>query len=178
MQSLSETTKAADIEACAREVLESSPPIAWFIRRNMRSHRGGLSLAQFRSLIRVNRPPAASLSDVAEHLGASLPTTSRIVQGLVDKGLLSRAGCRWDRRQITLELTAKGRDMLQTARKATQESMQAELTKLTGPQRQSVIKVMRMLRELFWPPTLPRAESNGAGRTSGRRSNRRTASVA
>ncbi|HUB25277.1 MAG TPA: MarR family transcriptional regulator [Tepidisphaeraceae bacterium] len=177
MQSLSETTKPADVEACAREVLDSSPPIQWFIRRNMRSHRGGLSMAQFRSLIRANRPPAASLSDVAEHLGASLPTTSRIVQGLVDKGLLSRQGCRWDRRQITLELTAKGRDMLQTARKATQESMEAELAKLTPQQRQSVIKVMRMLRELFWPPTLPPANSNGAGKTTLKRTSRRTATV-
>src|SRR5580658_7623362 len=113
MQPLLETTKSPGIETCAREVLDTSPPISWFIRRQMRSHRGGLSMAQFRSLIRVNRPPAASLSAVAEHLGASLPTTSRIVQGLVDKGLLSRAGCRWDRRQITLELTAKGRGMLQ-----------------------------------------------------------------
>ena len=156
MQPLPETTKPAGIEACAREVLDSSPPISWFIRRNMRSHRGGLSMAQFRTLIRVNRPPPASLSSVAEHLGASLPTTSRIVQGLVDKGLLIRQGCRWDRRQITLELTAKGRDMLQTARKATQESMESELAKLTTPQRTLIVKAMTLLRELLWPELLPK----------------------
>jgi len=161
MQPLPETTKAAGVEECAREVLDSSPPISWFIRRQMRSHRGGLSMAQFRALIRVNRPPAASLSSVAEHLGASLPTTSRIVQGLVDKNLVMRHGCRWDRRQITLELTPKGREMLQAARSATQESMAAKLAELPAAQRALIVKAMRILRELFWPELLPKPAANG-----------------
>ena len=160
MQSLYETTKQSGVEVCAREVLDTSPPVSWFIRRQMRSHRGGLSLAQFRTLIRVNRPPAASLSAVAEHLGASLPTTSRIVQGLVDKGFLARQGCRWDRRQITLELTPRGREMLTQARRATQESMELEIAKLTAKDRATIVTAMRILRRLLWPATLPQPEAN------------------
>lgn len=177
MQSLYETTKHSGIEACAREVLDTSPPISWFIRRQMRSHRGGLSLAQFRTLIRVNRPPAASLSAVAEHLGASLPTTSRIVQGLVDKGLLARQGCRWDRRQINLELTPKGREMLTLARRATQESMELEIGKLTNKDRATIVTAMRILRRLLWPATLPQPETSRPKRKRAARSTRAAAAV-
>jgi DNA-binding MarR family transcriptional regulator len=152
MQLLPETIKTATVDECAREVLDGVPPVTWFIRRQMRSHRGGLSLAQFRSLVRVNRYPNASLSMVAEHLGASLPTTSRIVAGLVDKKLLERHDCRWDRRQVSLDLTPKGRDMLQVARKATQIGMERELENLTPQHRAAIVNAMQILRAVFAPP--------------------------
>lgn len=112
-------------------------------------------MTQFRSLVRVNRPPSASLSAVAEHLGASLPTTSRIVAGLVDKGLMARSGCRWDRRQVTLQLTPRGRDVLQNARKATQHCMELELEKLSTPQRMALIKATKILKMVFGPASDP-----------------------
>ena len=158
MQLLSKTINAPSVEDHAREILDSTPPLMWFIRRNMRSHRGGLSLAQFRALCRVNRHPNASVSMVAEHLGASLPTASRIVTGLVDKGFLTRHGCRWDRRQISLELTARGRDILQTARKATQQKMGVELSKLNSDDIGTIVRAMKILRETFGPVAAPGTE--------------------
>jgi DNA-binding MarR family transcriptional regulator len=151
MQQLLEATKSAAATECAKEVLEGIPPVTWFIRRQMRSHRGGLSLAQFRSLVRANRPPAASLTDIAEHLGASLPTTSRIVTGMVQKGLMSRRPCRWDRRQVLLELSPRGKAMLQTARKATQQRMELELHRLTPQERTTVVAAMEILKGVFAP---------------------------
>jgi DNA-binding MarR family transcriptional regulator len=163
MQPLLETTKSSTVIESAREVLDSVPPVMWFIRRQMRAHRGALSLAQFRSLARVNRQPNASLSVVAEHLGASLPTTSRIVAGLVDKGLLIRHGCVWDRRQVSLELTPKGREVLQTARRAAQQVMELELARLSAPHRSALIKGLQVLKSVFGP-----ANHDGAKPTKSR----------
>lgn len=168
MQQLPETTKSRSAEDCAREILDSVPCLTWFIRRQMRSHRGGLSLAQFRSLVRVNQRPPASLSAVAEHLGSSLPTTSRIVTGLAEKGLMVRHGCIWDRRQVSLELTTKGREVLAAARKATQHCMELELNKLASAQRGQVVRAMRILRELFGPAPEPLGAKAGARRKGGR----------
>jgi DNA-binding MarR family transcriptional regulator len=152
MQQLLETTnKSPQIVECAREVLDALPPVMWFVRRQMRSHRGGLSLAQFRSLGRVNRLPQATLSVVAEHLGATLPTASRIVSGLVDKSLMTRKGCRWDRRQVLLELTPRGREVLQTARQAAQRRMEMELDKLSAQECKSLIQATKILKGLFGP---------------------------
>jgi DNA-binding MarR family transcriptional regulator len=151
MQQLPGTTKSPLIVDCAREILDAVPPVMRFIRRQMRSHRGGLSLAQFRSLVRVNQPPQATLSSVAEHLGATMPTTSRIVAGLVEKGLVDRQDCRWDRRQVLFELTPRGRDVLQTARKAAQKEMEVELEKLNSPQCKSLINATKIFKIVFGP---------------------------
>jgi DNA-binding MarR family transcriptional regulator len=164
MQQLLETTKSPLSVQCAREILDSVPPVIWFIRRQMRSYRSGLSLPQFRSLARVNRPPQATLSAVAEHLGATLPTASRIVGGLVDKGLVARQDCRWDRRQVLLELTPRGRQVLVAAHKAAQEQMEVELTKLTPQERKSLIGATKILKSLFGPAKDGAAKSNGRKR--------------
>jgi len=135
----------------------------WFIRRQMRSNRGGLSLAQFRSLVRANQAPAATLSMIAEFLGATLPTASRIVAGLVDKGLLDRAGCNWDRRQVQIGLTPRGKEVLQTARRATQQCMESELSGLTAKQRTTLSRGTEILRILFARTESPLAVKNKAG---------------
>ena len=92
MQSLPLATNRHSAGDCATDLLDSVPPVIWFIRRQMRDHRHGLSLPQLRVLAKVHSQPTASLSAVAEHVGASLPTASRLVNGLVAKGLLARAG--------------------------------------------------------------------------------------
>jgi DNA-binding MarR family transcriptional regulator len=178
MQQLPETIKSSIrspirspiVEECARELLDSMPPVMWFIRRQMRAHRGGMSLAQFRSLARVNRNPSASLSNVAEHLGASLPTTSRIVTGLVEKGFLVRHNCRWDRRQVSLDLTPRGREVLQTARKAAQQHMETELGNLPATDLGALIKATKILKGIFGPANTPAPVVAANGNPSGGRS--------
>lgn len=149
MQWLSATTKRAATRGCALAVLEAVPMVHWFIRRQMRSYRGGLSLPQFRALVWVDRQPSASLSVVADHLGSSLPTASRIVAGLVAKGLLAREGCAADRRQLSLRITPRGRAMLREARRATRRQMESVLDGLSQRQRDAVMGAMGSLRDLF-----------------------------
>src|SRR4051812_38600064 len=104
------STRSRSADACARAMLDGMPQVMWFIRRQMRRHRTHwLSVRQFRTLVRRDRYPTASLSAVAENLGAALPTASRMVAGLVEKGLVHRRDCPTDRRQVSLGLTAKGR---------------------------------------------------------------------
>jgi DNA-binding MarR family transcriptional regulator len=98
MQSLSQTSKRSSVTSCAWELLDALPPVMWSIRKAMRSHRGGLSMPQFRAMVMIRNEPDTSLSTVADHLALSLPTTSRIVTGLVEKGFLKRGGCAGVRR--------------------------------------------------------------------------------
>src|ERR1035437_9005187 len=131
MQSLSPTSKSHSATTCAHLVLDTVPPVIWFIRHHMRAHRKGLSLPQFRALAAVDRDPAVSLSTLADHLGSSLPTASRIVAGLVKKELLSRKGCRNDRRQLALAITPAGRAVLERAWGSTQFEMEKRLARVS-----------------------------------------------
>ena len=106
MQSLHSASKSAPGQACADAVMLSVPPVVWFMRRNMRSHRGQLSLPQFRARC-ASSEATVSITEIAEHLGTALSTTSRLVSGLVSRGLLARDASRIDRRQMSVTITAK-----------------------------------------------------------------------
>jgi DNA-binding MarR family transcriptional regulator len=134
---------------CARELLDVLPPVIWFIRKRMRSFRRGLSLPQFRALVFIDAQPDASLSACADHLGASKPTTSRIVAGLVRRGLLARCGCPDDRRQMELSLTARGREVLHAARGGTQELLAEALVGLSASQQQTLVQATEILGGIF-----------------------------
>ena len=81
--------------------------------REMRSHRGhDLSIPQFRTLTFVNRNPEISLSHLADHLGLTLPSTSKLVDGLVNQKIIIRHELKEDRRRLMLALTKNGEDIL------------------------------------------------------------------
>lgn len=150
MQSLQEESNSATAEDCAREVLEVVPAVMRPIRHHMRSHRGeGLSIPQFRSLCFVGSCDGASLSAVAEHLDLSLPTVSRLVNGLVERGYMQRRTGADDRRHVSLSLRARGRVVMSEARKATQEFLAAKFDRLDPERREALVTAMRALRETF-----------------------------
>src|SRR5207245_354836 len=117
-------TADTSADRCARAVLDSLPPVMWFIRSKMRQQRTrGLSVPQFRALCLLARFPTATLSHVAEHLGSSQPSASRLISGLVARGLVARKESSDDRRQISLVLTAKGKTVQAASNRATQEHL-------------------------------------------------------
>lgn len=82
---------AATPTACAAAVLEVVPALMRVIRARMRAQRAaGLSVVQFRALGYVGRHAGAPLSALAEHLGLTPPATSRLVEGMVARGMLRR----------------------------------------------------------------------------------------
>ena len=121
MQSLQDAIVSATPEDCARAVLEVVPAVMRPLRQQMRSHRAGLSVPQFRALCFVDRYDGASLSAVAEHLDLSLPTVSRLVDGLVQRGYMQRRSSSDDRRHVALSLRSRGLEVMRAARHATQE---------------------------------------------------------
>ncbi len=78
-------------DACAQEILDVVPVVMRSIRAEMRRHRtADLSVPQFRTLAFIDRNADASLSDVAEHIGLTLPSMSKIVEGLVVRKFVTR----------------------------------------------------------------------------------------
>jgi DNA-binding MarR family transcriptional regulator len=133
-------------------MLDGLPPVMWFIRRNMREHRiGGLSVPQFRALCLLARFPTASLSHVAEHLGSSQPSASRLISGLVTRGLVKRNECAGDRRQVTLVLTARGKDVQAKSHRATQQRLAEAIAHLPEETQRAVIAAMEILLDVFAP---------------------------
>lgn len=145
--------EAASPKGCAAEVLDTVPLVMQSIRGHMRHSRGaGISVPQFRVLTYLNRTQGASLSAVADRVGLSLPATSRLIEGLVERELVRRKESARDRRFVVLELTPQGRDHVRAARSAAQANLADTLASLSASERAHVAEVMSLLRPLFVPP--------------------------
>src|SRR3982750_3668540 len=117
MQLLSPASKAPPAEdVCARHLLDTVPLVMRVIRQHMRRHRSGLTVPQFRTLCYVSMTEGSSLSAVAEFIGLSLPAMSRLVDGLVEHGLMHRRPCDDDRRHVRLSVTPTGETSIREAR--------------------------------------------------------------
>src|SRR5512147_514616 len=140
-------------DACAQEILDVVPIVMRTIRAELRRHRtADLSIPQFRTLAFIDRNVDASLSDVAEHIGLTLPSMSKIVEGLVMRKLGTRQTAPDDRRRMTLALTARGQTALRTSRAATRTCLAEELAALSDRQRETIVQALSSLRPIFMPP--------------------------
>lgn len=120
------------------------------IRQEVRKHRGfELSIPQFRALIFLDRFKGASLSGVAGHIGITLPSASKIVDGLVQRGLLTRRTSADDRRHIELRTTPEGQRLVQAAIRSAREYLASVLKKLSVSDRETVVQAMHVLQPLF-----------------------------
>jgi DNA-binding MarR family transcriptional regulator len=139
-------------DACAQEILDVVPIVMRSIRAELRRHRtADLSIPQFRTLAFIDRNVDASLSDVAEHIGLTLPSMSKIVEGLVVRKFVTRQTHTADRRRMMLALTARGKTALQTSREATRACLAEDLAGLTERQRDTIAQAMEILRPVFTP---------------------------
>lgn len=142
-------SNAADL--CAGELLEIVPAVMRAIRAQMRSTAAKeLSVVQFRTLAFLDRNRGASLSDVKDHIGLTLPSVSKLVQGLITRGFLQREEDPSDRRRNSLAATAKGKRVLEAARAVTRQSLAGRLAGLDDETLASVLEAMHALRPFFF----------------------------
>jgi DNA-binding MarR family transcriptional regulator len=140
------------LDACARDLMDTAPKIMQSIRIEMRRGRGAdLSIPQFRTLRFIQRNPNLSLSDLAGHLGLTLPSVSKLVDGLVKQELISRQESITDRRRLTLGLTQNGESIVNSARESALANLTKILSRLSNDELKTVHRAMELLSPLFVP---------------------------
>ena len=138
------------LRQCSQEVFDGVPVVWRVIRAEFRKYGAKeMSVPQYRTLAFVYRNEGASLSEVGDHIGLTLPTMSELVDGLVTRGLINRRTDPQDRRRMTLTLTEPGRARLESARTATMAYLEAKLRQLSASDRATITLAMRLLREVF-----------------------------
>src|SRR6266545_6944839 len=139
-------------EACATLLMDTVPLVMRAIRGEMRSHRpSDLSVQQFRALMFVRRRPGASLAQVAEHVGLTPPSTSKMIDRLVARQLIDRQILADNRRRVTLMLTPLGEATLSAAHDATQTRLAALLAALPPGTCGMIVQALRALHPVFTP---------------------------
>lgn len=137
-------------DECAHEVLDVVPLAMRIIRKQLRQHSAQLlSVPQFRTLLFIDSNKGASLSEVADHIGLTLPSMSALVDGLVTRSFVIRTTHQDDRRRVDLTLTERGETILHSARKATQDYLKERFSHLSEAERNTIVKGMRIMRQVF-----------------------------
>jgi DNA-binding MarR family transcriptional regulator len=141
---------AVSSEECAREIIDVVPLVMRVIRSEMRAQRGpDITVPQFRSLRFISRCPDVTLSDVAIYIGLTLPSMSKMIDGLVNRGLITRNPSSIDRRCIVLTVTKRGNEILKTAQDNTQAVITKTLSTLSNDEREVVVRSMLILQRSF-----------------------------
>ena len=123
------------VEACAALLLDVVPLAMRRVRAYMREARAAdLSVPQFRALAFLRAHPGATLSDVADHVGLTLPAASRMIDGLVARDYAVRQPSAINRRCVELRVSDQGRKMLEVTMRHTQNALAGILQTLDAEQ--------------------------------------------
>ncbi|WP_036481201.1 MarR family winged helix-turn-helix transcriptional regulator [Myxosarcina sp. GI1] len=140
----------ATSKQCASKILQIIPEITYFLRNEVRQYgQPRLSLSQLRILCFLERHPQSSLSEVAEYLDVTRPTTSGAIERLVQQGLVDRASDPQERRKILLSLTSAGREYQQQVYRAMLSRIEKKLGSLSQTQCCQLIDGLLLLETLF-----------------------------
>ena len=96
------------------------------LARMLERGAGELSLPQFRVLAMVDQGGERA-SHLAERLAVAKPTVTAVVDGLVERGYLSRSADADDRRATRIALTPAGRRALRDAEDAMEQRLEVVL---------------------------------------------------
>jgi DNA-binding MarR family transcriptional regulator len=140
------------LDTCVHELMDTTPQIIQVIRVEMRRGRGSdISIPQFRTLRFIQCNPDSSLSHLAEHLGLTLPSVSKLVDGLVKQKLVIRLESTADRRRLTLVLTQNGEAIVNSAREGAQSNLAKILDCLSSDELKIIHQALQLMQPLFVP---------------------------
>lgn len=99
----------ADVAVVASRVLATAGRLQTRLRRVARRHGADPLLMRF-LLLFAETQGTLRITDVAEHLGVSHPTASRVAERAFTAGLVNKFGSDLDGREVTVRPTVEGRD--------------------------------------------------------------------
>lgn len=106
-----------------------------------------VTLSQLRVLMMVASRTAPNLGAVAAGLGVHPSNATRAVDRLVTAGLLGRRDDTMDRRNLVLELTPEGHELVKQVMDQRREAIAAILERMPTGRRRSLVPVMRAFAE-------------------------------
>ncbi|HUB99296.1 MAG TPA: MarR family transcriptional regulator [Solirubrobacterales bacterium] len=111
----------------------------------------GLSMTQCKALLELGglgrSAEAWQVSDLAEVFGASVPSMSRAVDGLVKKGLATRVEDPDDRRARQVKITSEGKDLVETLVAVRRTGIEGFTSTLTATQRRKLDAAVESLMD-------------------------------
>ena len=130
---------------------EFFPPVWHTVRAHIRheaTENFNITVSQFHILRRI-RQGVDSVSKLAEAKHTSRPAVSRVVDVLVNKGLVARTQNPADRRNVQLSLTEEGADLMENLFSNTRDWMAEKLNVLSEDELAAIMTAGDALQQAF-----------------------------
>ena len=108
---------------------------------------GMLTTTQRLALIELVDTGPLRLGALAERIGATDPTASRAIDGLVDAGIVQREADPHDRRAVLHLATAKGQAWVKARRQEVAQALDHALEQLAPADRAQLLRLVRVLND-------------------------------
>lgn len=138
----------------AKLLLETIPLTMRSIRMEMRDVAGKeFTVPQYRLLMRVSREPGSN-QDLADWMGVKPPTMSRMVDALVERGLLTREAriAGRDRRLIEIRATEQGRSKAEKVRSVVLKRFEKQILAMSKVEKKELVAGLTLLKKHFKVP--------------------------
>src|SRR5689334_12018889 len=112
----------------------------------------GSSFSQVKMLFLLEDGGEHSVKEIAQHLGLSLPAASRAVDGLIQRGYVSRRESATDRRSRLVALTGDGRAVVDRVLRARLHTLEAFADELTPEERDCLFTALLPIVERIASP--------------------------
>ena len=109
---------------------------------------GDLTLSQWSALISVELHGPLRIGDIADRENVSAPTATRLTASLEERGLVERETDSTDRRSSYVNITERGREQLEWARRVTTAKLAQRLAALSDADVQQLLDVIPLLEAL------------------------------
>ena len=140
--------------------MTKSPPISQSLRSWMdivmhRSMRGwmtfakstGLSMPQFSILMQLHHKGPCGMSEISERFDITAAAASQLTEKLVQGGYIGRAEDPNDRRAKSIQLTPKGRELVEAGMTERYRWMDELVSKLSAEDKPKVVEALIVLTE-------------------------------
>jgi DNA-binding MarR family transcriptional regulator len=124
-------------------VLTASRVLVAVAARSLVEHEDEVSLQQYRALVVLGSRGAQRPVDLAEALGVDPSTATRMCDRLVDKRLISRRRQVGDRREVRLELSARGRALVEAVTERRRREIERILSIVPSDERTDLVRAFR-----------------------------------
>jgi DNA-binding MarR family transcriptional regulator len=141
-------TREAELDAVTDAVLLSSRALVAVASRSIAAVDESVTLPQFRALV-VLEPAAAGMTvgELARELRIQPSTATRLCDRLVHRRLARRRTNPADRREVTVLLTASGREIVEEVTGRRREEIAGIMARVPASKRKAIIDALTAFRE-------------------------------
>lgn len=105
-----------------------------------------LSALQVQTLVFLSQHEEVTMSDIAQYFGIELPSSTSLLNKLVNLKLAQRTADSKDRRLVRLALTEAGKNLLDQATRARKKKLKKFLSYLSPKEKTDMLAILSTLR--------------------------------